>query len=491
MEKILFWGTGKVAEETFEQCVYLKEYDIVGFVDNDSNKWGKSFKGYKIYRPCTDEFKQIEFDLIVVLTDYYNEIKQQIESELPEYSNKIENKYYCYKNSIINKYKLSDDEEIQEIVRYLKSNPLKVFNYEFVHKYNVDELDVQYDESKGLYYANYLGKRMYFSSKMKTLSDARNYYKSILLEQDVKSPHKYCDNTFGIKGENIKYKARYENAKYELQEVKTPIIMSNEATIDSIISDGKSIARFGDGEWDLMFERKRSWFQKPDTQLAARLNEVMNSRNDNILVALADNFGSLEKYNDSGADGIRQYMVKSRDEIEKILDYSREYANAYVTRPYLIYKDKSKSQYIFDKFKELWANRNVVSIEGKNSKFGVGNDLLDNAKSVKRVLCPQSDAFSCYDKILNYVLSNIEKDKLVIISLGPTATVLAYDLAMNGYQAIDIGHLDNEYEWFLRKANDRVNIPGKHVSEVEQSCPEEDDEKMDSAYRKSILTCIE
>ena len=68
---------------------------------------------------------------------------------------------------------------------------------------------------------------------------------------------------------------------------------------------------------------------------------------------------------------------------------------------------------------------------------------------------------------------------------------MAYDLAMNGYQAIDIGHLDNEYEWFLRKANDRVNIPGKHVSEVEQSCHEEDDEKMDSAYRKSILTCIE
>lgn len=308
---------------------------------------------------------------------------------------------------------------------------------------------------------------------------------------NINSLFNYLDEIRYLEGENIKYKARYENAKYELQEVKTPIIMSNEATIDSIISDGKSIARFGDGEWDLMFERKRSWFQKPDTQLAARLNEVMNSRNDNILVALADNFGSLEKYNDSGADGIRQYMVKSRDEIEKILDYSREYASTHVTRPYLIYKDKSKSQYIFDKFKELWANRNVVSIEGKNSKFGVGNDLLDNAKSVKRVLCPQSDAFSCYDKILNYVLSNIEKDKLVIISLGPTATVLAYDLAMNGYQAIDIGHLDNEYEWFLRKANDRVNIPGKHVSEVEQSCHEEDDEKMDSAYRKSILTCIE
>jgi len=30
--------------------------------------------------------------------------------------------------------------------------------------------------------------------------------------------------------------------------------------------------------------------------------------------------------------------------------------------------------------------------------------------------------------------------------LGPTTTVLAYDLYKNGYQAIDIGHVDLEHE---------------------------------------------
>ena len=36
-------------------------------------------------------------------------------------------------------------------------------------------------------------------------------------------------------------------------------------------------------------------------------------------------------------------------------------------------------------------------------------------------------------------------------ALGPTATVLAYDLCSARYQALDIGHLDVEYDWFLKK----------------------------------------
>ena len=36
----------------------------------------------------------------------------------------------------------------------------------------------------------------------------------------------------------------------------------------------------------------------------------------------------------------------------------------------------------------------------------------------------------------------------MLLALGPTATVLAYDLSKLGYQAIDIGHLPNCYwQW--------------------------------------------
>ena len=51
------------------------------------------------------------------------------------------------------------------------------------------------------------------------------------------------------------------------------------------------------------------------------------------------------------------------------------------------------------------------------------------------------------EKSLNFV-ELLPKDKLFILALGPMATVLAYDLARLGYRALDLGHIDIEYEWF-------------------------------------------
>ena len=54
---------------------------------------------------------------------------------------------------------------------------------------------------------------------------------------------------------------------------------------------------------------------------------------------------------------------------------------------------------------------------------------------------------------------------MILIALGPTATVLAYDLAKAGYWALDIGHLDLEYEWFL-KGEGYSYIPHKYNNEM-------------------------
>ena len=68
--------------------------------------------------------------------------------------------------------------------------------------------------------------------------------------------------------------------------------------------------------------------------------------------------------------------------------------------------------------------------------------------------------------LLKYVNNNIEKEKLILLALGPTATVMAYDLTKLGYQAIDIGHIDIEYEWFLQKAKSKIAIKNKFVGEA-------------------------
>jgi hypothetical protein len=69
-----------------------------------------------------------------------------------------------------------------------------------------------------------------------------------------------------------------------------------------------------------------------------------------------------------------------------------------------------------------------------------------------------------------------------------TATVLSRDLAHKGYQAIDIGHIDIEYEWMLRNATSKIAIPGKFTNEV--SGGNKVEEVIDNQYLSQIVARI-
>ena len=87
------------------------------------------------------------------------------------------------------------------------------------------------------------------------------------------------------------------------------------------------------------------------------------------------------------------------------------------------------------------------------------------------------------------ILIKIKKNILILISLGPTATVLAYDLCKLGYQAIDVGHIDIEYEWFLKNASTKVVVENKFVNEVNNG--ENNFTKVkDKLYYKQIIKTI-
>ena len=84
--------------------------------------------------------------------------------------------------------------------------------------------------------------------------------------------------------------------------------------------------------------------------------------------------------------------------------------------------------------------------------------IFDNTNSIERILCPPVNAFEKYDTILEQV-KKYGTQKLILIALGHTATVLTYDLAIAGYQAIDIGHVDIEYEWYKLGAKRKLKFP--------------------------------
>lgn len=91
--------------------------------------------------------------------------------------------------------------------------------------------------------------------------------------------------------------------------------------------------------------------------------------------------------------------------------------------------------------------------------------MFSGAESIQRIIGPAENAFHAYDKILE-CCKDQAKDKLFLLALYPTATVLAYDLCKMGYQAVDIGHIDLEYEWFLKGQGCRTEIVGKYNNEL-------------------------
>lgn len=288
----------------------------------------------------------------------------------------------------------------------------------------------------------------------------------------------------------LKYLNRLENAPYEWGIKETPKIHSSEKLLKRIIKERKSLVRFGDGEFEIMLRRERPWFQRADSELSRKLRTIIRDRNEDMLIAIADNFGNLEKYTEDAADDIREYMVKSRKDIMLYIDVNQEYYNAYVTRPYMIYRQKQHAEKIFELWKEVWNNKHILLVEGKWGRIGVGNDLFHGASGIRRIECPIRNAWDKYKDILENVCKEADANDLICISLGPTAKVLAYDLVRMGYQVLDIGQVDNEYEWHIRNVDVRIPINGKLVAEVDKNFEESGEFLSENQEYKNQIVCV-
>ena len=289
--------------------------------------------------------------------------------------------------------------------------------------------------------------------------------------------------------ENAYFEIRDERyIENEKREFWYPQIATREETLRCIIEEGASLARFGDGEFAAIQGRVRHKFQNvPDQGLADRLKEVLHAKKEGFLVAIADNYGNLEHYTQQAKREIRCYMTREvRKEHLSLLERERMYYNAYITRPYVMFADNQTNAPTnrFQQLREIWNRRDCVFVEGNLTRLGVGNDLFDNAASIHRVLGPAENAFCRYNEILECCMKQ-PKDRLFLLALGPVATVLSYDLHNAGYQAVDIGHVDLEYEWYLKGEGCRVLVKGKYNNEIENG--EYPEDINDKKYLSQII----
>lgn len=233
-------------------------------------------------------------------------------------------------------------------------------------------------------------------------------------------------------------------------------IMSIDETIDCMINTDKSLVRFGDAEISII-EGRTTQFQQFDNSLAQRLSDILAYQNDQIIVGIPDIFTSLDVYTKHSRKFWKEHLFYSRRTYEKHCNPTKYYANAFLSRLYYVYEDKIQSGRWFERAKEIWSNKNIVIVEGEITHTGVGNDLLDNASQIERILCPSLNAYLAYDRIREACLQ-MDHDRLFLLSVGNTAKLLVCDLVEAGYRAIDIGNLDMEYDWYLQKADGKDHL---------------------------------
>lgn len=252
-----------------------------------------------------------------------------------------------------------------------------------------------------------------------------------------------------------------------MKRLKSIKFLTDDQVFLELLNNKKSLCRYGDGEITWICRNSKGYFgQDNSIELSERLKQVLGTHNERIIVGIPNFFNSMSNYSKIRKNNRNVHLSKYAKIWDKLLNSNYYYADSLISRVYFG-RYNTDHESMFDKWKKIWNSKKVVVIEGETTMFGVGNDLLSNAYSVERIIAPAENAFSKYLEIFEAAM-RLNIDRLVLVALGPTATILAYDLALKGYQCIDIGHLDIEYEWFINKIDidKKTPVKGKYVNEA-------------------------
>lgn len=239
---------------------------------------------------------------------------------------------------------------------------------------------------------------------------------------------------------------------YEKQLYMLPQIKTYDETLDLLINSNCSIARFGEGEFRIILGQGIQ-FQEFTPILQKRLKEVLICNSPNIYIGIPKVYFNISTLNQKldvqPREFILNWFLPQEEVLKNFLDMSKTYIPTEITQMYMHFADYDFAQY-FEKLKNIWKGKDIVIVCGDRVFNNIEKNIFDCASSVEYVYCPTTNAFSQYDEILNN-LKKINNSKLIIMILGPTATVLAYDLNNLGYRALDFGHIAKNYDAYCKK----------------------------------------
>lgn len=206
-----------------------------------------------------------------------------------------------------------------------------------------------------------------------------------------------------------------------------------------MLLEGASIARYGDGELKLCLGRN-ACAQEHNSIIAGRLRQILLESSAPCLVGIPRPTKLMSAQ--------KQIFWEPYTKLPYTALFSPkiQYVSSFITRP-----DSAPGIYneaYFEDIKLLWEDRNVVLVNGSNRPLDKDITIFENC-TYRRLEVFSQNAFEEYRTLFNLCLKE-PKDTLFVLAAGPTATVLAYDLAKEGYQALDLGHIGMFYARFKR-----------------------------------------
>lgn len=226
-------------------------------------------------------------------------------------------------------------------------------------------------------------------------------------------------------------------------------ILTPMQTLERLENDQVGMVRFGDGEL-MLLEGKDIPFQQYDSVLAEKLFDILKAKDDRCMICIPHYYfyHDLEQLLPIQRRFLLEMGVKYRNEFVKYCSTDALYGDTGVTQLFEIY-DYFEFDEFYGRIEKIISKYDVVCVCGEGTLNNFQYNLLEFAKTQAYIYCPRKNAFEQYDKILQKCLA-VEKDKLILAALGPTAKVLVWDLVQNGYQAWDIGHLLKDYDMARR-----------------------------------------
>lgn len=188
--KAVVWGTGGTTADFLRKKIENSAYEIVAFTDNNPEMWRECWNGRQVIPP--GELRDIDYDVVIICSLYWEEIRKQLINELDVDEHKIityKNLEQMICNRFVEKYEGSNDKEIQSVLEvFRQGNPNILGSY----APEIKEYSKVYRDEDGFPYILFENKKMYYPLEYKfEKKDGMEVVADILYEQGHESPHLY------------------------------------------------------------------------------------------------------------------------------------------------------------------------------------------------------------------------------------------------------------------------------------------------------------